>query len=403
MRRVRFYLLLVAGMLLPQGLAASHLSAWARAHPDARVQAAGWSLPSLLLLLNLPMAIEAVRRKRSSILPAALTGLVLQVWTAWWLGSFFFALTLAVWAPAAALVGLLRGGPSADLPTWLAVAPFLFSTYGALVGSSLMRRESVRVPVAGLPEALRGLRIVQLSDLHAGRHVSRHRLRRIAKRAARLVPDLVVVTGDHVHNSPAFARQAAEAIASIPAPLGHYACLGNHDFWAGADAVERELTRAGVQVLRNRGVRLVRGAGELWLCGVDDPWSDRFDLGAALRGRPEGAATVLLSHQPNTWPLAQKAGVELQLSGHTHGGQVALLWLHRSLSLARLITPFVAGLYRAGGSFLYVNRGAGSIVPMVRLGARPEVTELTLIDADAPEAALAAGDALDAALAGVPR
>ncbi|HEX9576973.1 MAG TPA: hypothetical protein VF993_04425, partial [Myxococcales bacterium] len=115
-------------------------------------------------------------------------------------------------------------------------------------------------------------------------------------------------------------------------------------------------------------------------CGVDDPWNGRFDLRAALAGRPADAAIVLLSHQPNTWPRAQELGVQLQLSGHTHGGQVALLWLHRSLSLARLITPFVAGLYRAGSSYLYVNRGAGSVMPMVRLGARPEVTELTLAD-----------------------
>ena len=118
------------------------------------------------------------------------------------------------------------------------------------------------------------------------------------------------------------------------------------------------------------------------MCGVDDPWSGRFDLGAALRDRPEGAATVLLSHQPNTWPVAQRAGVQLQLSGHTHGGQVAMLWLHRSLSLARFITPFVAGLYRAGTSFLYVNRGAGTVMPMIRIGARPEVTELVLVPAD---------------------
>ncbi|HEX4384894.1 MAG TPA: hypothetical protein VH083_18175, partial [Myxococcales bacterium] len=111
-------------------------------------------------------------------------------------------------------------------------------------------------------------------------------------------------------------------------------------------------------------------------------WNGRCDIPAALRERPEGAATVLLSHQPNTWPRAQSLGVPLQLSGHTHGGQVAMLWLHRSLSLARFITPFVAGLYRAGSSYLYVNRGAGSVMPVFRLGARPEVTELTLMPAD---------------------
>src|SRR5260370_38981497 len=196
------------------------------------------------------------------------------------------------------------------------------------------------------------------------------------------MPDVLLVSGDIVHNSLAFSQAAAEAIGSIPATYGVFACLGNHDFWAGPDAVEKELERAGVRVLRNRGLLLERNGHGLWLCGVDDPWNGHFDLRAALSGRPEGAATVLLSHQPNTWRRAQELGVELQLSGHTHGGQVAMLWLHRSLSLARIITPFVAGLYRAGSSYLYVNRGAGSVMPMGRIGARPEVTELTLVAPD---------------------
>ena len=253
----------------------------------------------------------------------------------------------------------------------------------------MLRRENVTVPVAGLPRGWEGARIVQLSDLHAGRHVTKERLQRIARRAARLKPDILVVTGDIVHNSPVFARQAAEAIASIPTTYGTFACLGNHDFWAGPDDVERALEDAGVRVLRNRGTLLRRGGDGLWLCGVDDPWNGRFDLKAALAGKPADAATVLLSHQPNTWPRAQELGVQLQLSGHTHGGQLALLWLHRSLSLARLITPFVAGLYNVGACYLYVNRGAGSVMPMVRIGARPEVTELTLAAGDAiaiPEA-----------------
>jgi predicted MPP superfamily phosphohydrolase len=270
----------------------------------------------------------------------------------------------------------------APMPVWLALAPYALALYGTSFGAHVLRRERVTVPVAGLPLGWRGARIVQLSDLHAGRHVTKERLQRIARRAARLNPDVLVVTGDIVHNSPAFARAAAEAIASIPAKYGAYACLGNHDFWAGPDEVEKELERAGVRVLRNRGVLLQRGGDGLWLCGVDDPWNGRFDLPAALRGRPPGVATVLLSHQPNTWLRAQELGVPLQLSGHTHGGQVAMLWLHRSLSLARIVTPFVAGLYRAGKSYLYVNRGAGSVMPMVRLGARPEVTELTLVSPD---------------------
>ena len=375
MRRARFYILVLGLTLLPQLLAASDLVRWLAAHGQL---ALGLSVPGLLLALNLPMLAEILRRKKKARLPRFLAATLQTPWTAWWLGSLFYAILRAGWTVA-------HLGP-APMPVWLATAPFALSLYGSLFGSRMLRREKVTIPVAGLPEGWHGARIVQLSDLHAGRHITRERLQAIARRASRLKPDLLVVTGDIVHNSPAFARQAAEAIASIPAPHGVYACLGNHDFWAGPDAVEGELERAGVRVLRNRGVLLERSGDGLWLCGVDDPWSGRFDLRAALRGRPQGAATVLLSHQPNTWQRAQDLGVELQLSGHTHGGQVALLWLHRSLSLARLITPFVAGLYRAGRSYLYVNRGAGSVMPMVRLGARPEVTELTLVPADDPDA-----------------
>ena len=371
MRKARFYILILGLTLLPQVVAASDLVRWLASQGQI---ALGLSVPGLLVALNLPMLAEILRRKKSARLPRFLAAILQTPWTAWWLGSLFYAILRAGWTVA-------HLGP-APMPAWLAASPFALALYGTLFGTRALRREKVAIPVQGLPKAWRGARIVQLSDLHAGRHVTRERLRAIARRAARLHPDLLVVTGDIVHNSPAFARNAAEAIASIPTRHGIFACLGNHDFWAGPDAVERELERAGIRVLRNKGVLLDRSGEGLWLCGVDDPWSGRFDLRAALRGRPEGTATVLLSHQPNTWRRAQELGVELQLSGHTHGGQVALLWLHRSLSLARLITPFVAGLYRAGRSYLYVNRGAGSVMPMVRLGARPEVTELTLVSPD---------------------
>jgi predicted MPP superfamily phosphohydrolase len=371
MRRARFYILVLALTLLPQLLAAGHLVSWLAERDQL---ALGFSVPGVLLVLNLPMLAEVLRRKQKVRLPRWMAASLQTPWTVWWLGSIFYAILLAGWR--------IAHWGAAPVPFWVALIPYAFAVYGALFGARVLRRERVTVPVAGLPAGWRGARIVQLSDLHAGRHITRERLQGIAKRAARLKPDILVVTGDIVHNSAAFARQAAEAIASIPTRFGTFACLGNHDFWAGPDAVERELEKAGVRVLRNRGVALSRGGDKLWLCGVDDPWNGRCDIPAALRERPAGAATVLLSHQPNTWPRAQSLNVQLQLSGHTHGGQVAMLWLHRSLSLARFITPFVAGLYRVGSSYLYVNRGAGSVMPVFRLGARPEVTELTLVPAD---------------------
>jgi predicted MPP superfamily phosphohydrolase len=373
MRRARLFLVLIGVTLLPQLLAAARLMGWLGAH---HFGVAKFSLPVALAFLNLPLLAEISRRRKATFLPRAIASTVYQLFTAWWLGSILYALLLAIAFPVIALRTALGAAPS-DLPIWLQLAPFALAAYGALVGSSVLRHDRVKIPIALLPDELKSLRIVQLSDLHSGRHVSEARLMRIARRAAKLKPDLVVVTGDIVHNSAAFAAQAGRALASIPSRLGVYACLGNHDFWAGADEVAAELTRAGVHMLRNRGLII---SPNLWLCGVDDPWGGKLDLPAALEGKPKGAVTLLLCHQPNSWKLAREHGVELQLSGHTHGGQIAATWLHRSLSLARLITPFVAGFYQQGPNILYVNRGAGSVVPMIRLGARPEVTELSFID-----------------------
>jgi len=381
MRRFRIFVALLVLTLLPQALAGAHLASWLGKRPETALRALAPLVPLLLLLVNAPLAIELVRRTRSRSFPRIL-GDALQIpWTAIWLGSVLYAVLLGLWGLGSLGVRLLVPGAHTAMPAWVALSPFALSFYGAVFGSRLLRRERVTIPVAGLPAGWEGAKIVQLSDLHAGRHMTAERLCGIARRAARLAPDLLVVTGDIVHNSPAFARRAAEAIASVPTRLGAFACLGNHDFHAGADQVAAELEKAGVPVLRNQGRLVMRRGSGLWLCGVDDVWSSRFDLQAALRDKPEGAAVVLLSHQPNTWPLAQRAGVHLQLSGHTHGGQLALLWLHRSLSLARFITPFVAGLYQQGASYLYVNRGAGSVMPLIRLGARPEVTEITLVRA----------------------
>ncbi len=388
MRRFRFFIFLLGLTLLPQLVAASHLAGWLQAQPGAIWRGLGVWVAPLVLLANVPLGVELARRQKKSAFPRVLAAALQVPWTAFWLGSVLYVVVLALFGVVSLAVHLIAPQSRIDLPAWVAVAPFALALYGAAFASRVLRREKVTIPVAGLPRGWDGARIVQLSDLHAGRHMTRERLFAIARRAARLSPDVLVVTGDIVHNSPAFARLAAEAIASVPTRLGAFACLGNHDFYAGADQVALELERASVPVLRNQGRLLVRGGDSLWLCGVDDVWSSRFDLEAALRGRPEGAAVVLLSHQPNTWPLAQRAGVQLQLSGHTHGGQLALLWLHRSLSLARFITPFVAGLYRAGQSYLYVNRGAGSVMPLIRLGARPEVTEITLVAAEADAPAL---------------
>jgi uncharacterized protein len=153
--------------------------------------------------------------------------------------------------------------------------------------------------------------------------------------------------------------------------------MGNHDYFTDAEHLVRELERNGLSVLRNRGVVVERDGARLYVAGVDDTWTSRNDLTRALAARPEGVPTVLLAHDPDLFPLAHARGVELTLSGHTHGGQLAIPGLRR-LSLARVITRWTMGLYRLGDSWLYVNLGAGTTGPPVRWGAPSELVVLTL-------------------------
>jgi predicted MPP superfamily phosphohydrolase len=131
-------------------------------------------------------------------------------------------------------------------------------------------------------------------------------------------------------------------------------------------------------VLRNRGVTVARDGAHLYVGGVDDTWTRRDDVARAMSGRPPGAPAVLLAHDPDLFPAAAAAGADLVLSGHTHGGQFAVPGFARRWNLARLMTSFTTGLYRAGDSALYVNRGLGTTGPPIRLGARPEIAVLTL-------------------------
>ena len=366
-RRRRFLLhtSVLALACLPVAAAALDLAAPTLGLAATLALVAALQVPSVIELLGLG------REREGNV--ASLVGW--HAYYALWVGAVFYAVAAGLGRVALLATGDVAAAAAAP-PPWLAAIPFAVATWGVLVGQRRIPRAEVRVPVAGLGAAWAGARIVQLSDLHVGRFFGGRRLARLVARARAAKPDLVLVTGDVVDDSARFAPEAARLLGSIEAPLGVFACLGNHDHYAGGRAVREALEAAGVRVLVNEGVRLERDGAPLWLCGVDDLWFGA-DLDAALAGKPEGAPALLLSHQPNLFPEAAARGVALTLSGHTHGGQVAVPFL-RQASLARLITPFVAGLYRQGASRLYVSRGAGAIRPLVRLGAPPEVAELRL-------------------------
>jgi predicted MPP superfamily phosphohydrolase len=243
--------------------------------------------------------------------------------------------------------------------------------------------ERVAVPIPGLPAGLAGLRIAQLSDLHAGPDLPQERLERAIQTVAGLAPDLLVTTGDWVIRDARDAILASQAVARLDPPLGNYTILGNHDHWTDPGIVASAVESAGLTLLRNSHVPISAGAQTLWLAGVDDIWEQRHDLDEALAGIPRGAPVILLAHEPDyADTVAQDGRVLLQLSGHSHGGQVHLPLIGSPI-LPYLGTKYFSGLYSLeGGMQLYTNRGLGLIRPPVRLNCRPEITLITLNPAE---------------------
>jgi predicted MPP superfamily phosphohydrolase len=263
----------------------------------------------------------------------------------------------------------------------------LFGSTGSMLGWGMVRGRhafelrEVPIRIAGLPRVLDGYVIVQVSDIHSGAFVGERELDEGLSlvRAAR--PDLIVVTGDLVDFDPNYAAIAARKLADLPSRDGVSAVLGNHDYYAGADAVIATLAGAGIDVLRDAG-RRIRPAdgGGFALLGVDDLSSEKHGRGGprlarALAMVPPDLARILLSHQPSTVD-AWAGQVAVQLSGHTHGGQI-----NPGFSPAGLFMKYVAGAYEVNRTMLYVNRGFGTVGAPSRVGAPPEVTRIVLVAA----------------------
>jgi predicted MPP superfamily phosphohydrolase len=297
--------------------------------------------------------------------------LVLWPFFIWWTLALVFAFAAPV---ALALAFVFHVARDAAL-----IAALVVAAAGTVL--SLHQRPRIRrrdVEVDGLPQAFDGYRIVQISDLHCGPFASGRRVGRWVATANRLEPDLVAVTGDLIANGTAFIDTVARALGGLRARDGAFAAMGNHDYFGDGEAMVRALEAAGLTVLRNRGVELRREDAAIYVAGVDDTWTRRHDVAGALAQRPPGMPSVLLAHDPVLFPEAAQHGVDLVLSGHTHGGQVAVPILARKLNLARLITRFTSGVYQQGRTTLYVNRGLGTTGPPVRLAVAPEIAVLTL-------------------------
>jgi hypothetical protein len=240
---------------------------------------------------------------------------------------------------------------------------------------------NVKVPLRKLSPAMSGFRIAQLTDLHIGPTLRKGWLRDVVTHTNAANPDLIVITGDLVDGSVDDLRDQTSPLADLKAKHGVFFVTGNHEYYSGADEWIAELTRLGIRVLRNEHVA-IGGAEGFDLAGVDDWGSKRFggdhgpDLERALAGRDASRELVLLAHQPKQIHEAAAKGVGLQLSGHTHGGQIFPWGL-----FVRLDQPFVSGLDRLADTMIYVSRGTGFWGPPMRVGAPSEISLLELVRA----------------------
>lgn len=367
-------------------IALLHIYVGVRLLPALPVAPLGRVIGALALCASFALIITGARARRAqeSSLAANLA----------WIGSLdggFFS-SLAVLTVIRDLflgpaVLLASRGTAHSIESASAIAVPLLAALATIIGFIDARRQprvvDVEVPLRNLPPALAGFTIAQVSDVHIGPTIGRDFLRGIVETVNALNVDLVAVTGDLVDGSVAQLATHVEPLSRLRARHGTYFVTGNHEYYSGASAWIAELRRLGLHVLLNEHVVLSHAGTSLLLAGVTDYGAHGFDPThhsdpqAALVGAPPDLRPrVLLAHQPRTAPAAADAGFDLQLSGHTHGGQ---FWPWNLF--VRLQQPFTAGLHRLGDLWVYTNRGSGYWGPPKRLGVPSEITRIRLVAA----------------------
>ena len=243
--------------------------------------------------------------------------------------------------------------------------------------------EIVRLSLAlpRLSARLDGLTVAQISDLHVGHSRNHTKTQQSVQTINALHPDLIVVTGDMIQDEPEEALLCAAELTALDAPLGVYAIMGNHERRLLPRESELPFRRAGLTVLTNAAHEIAVDGASLWMVGLDDMIMRRGDLRLALHGVPDDACKILLAHEPDIADRAARFPIDLQLSGHTHGGQVRLPGVG-ALLLPILGRKYPMGLYRVQDTWVYTNRGLGVTRPAMRFNCRPEITMFTLHAAD---------------------
>jgi hypothetical protein len=386
--RIAIFLSVIFGLT-----AATHYYLWARLirdpmWPSPWRQAATVGL--VVLALSIPASMLAWRLlPRAVAIPVSWVGYV-------WMGAMFLLLVL-LWGGELARWSWVKYASlsSIDGGRRQFLAQLLAGTVGALglglsgygVWSAVRPVEVKRVPVRlkKLPEPLRGLRLVQLTDMHVGLTIGRDFVLDIVQKVNALEPDIVAITGDLIDGSVEDLGSSVAPLGDIRAALGTYFVTGNHEYYSGADSWLAFLEGLGIRPLRNEHVEIRKNGSSIHVAGVDDWTAHQFgnghgaDMARAMDGRDTSKPVVLLAHQPVQFAEAREHGVDLQISGHTHGGQIFPFGF-----LTRLVQPFLSGLHRRGDSQIYVSSGTGYWGPPMRIAAPAEIT---LIELDSESAA----------------
>lgn len=308
------------------------------------------------------------------------------VWLAWMFGlgitwgfcSLLVLVLSVIWRRLPAFNPRRRGFLVASR-TALIAAPAAVAGFGVFIGRKDIGVREIDLRMAALPKDLDGFRLVQLSDIHLGPFFSQDDLARAVDMANDTRAHLAVVTGDLITRMGDPLDACLQELSRLKADLGVWGCLGNHETYANTeDYTEREGARRGIRFLRQRAHRFSKGSARLNLAGVDYQSVRRPYLENAESLVAPDSFNILLSHNPDVLPIAARKGFDLTIAGHTHGGQINVEILAQNISLARFITPYIYGTYRAEKSALYVTRGLGTVGVPARLGAPPEVALIRL-------------------------
>ena len=350
-----------------------------------------WVL-AVLLAVSAVLVPMSMRRRRGKRTPAQARRADLLAWASLTLMGLFsslFVLTLVrdavhLLLVAAGAVGLPRAPAHwFDISAaWVVIVALLVTLIGLFNARRPARVKTVDVPMKDLPPALQGFLIAQISDMHVGPTIKRPTMKHVVSTINRLDVDVVAITGDLVDGNVVELARHVAPLAGLRSRHGTFFVTGNHEYYSGVLPWMKYLQTLGIRILMNEHVILLHHRAPIVLAGVADfsaasyETSHRSDVAMAITGAPRAAVKILLAHQPRSAPAAEAAGFDLQLSGHTHGGQF-LPWNF----FVRFQQPFTAGLHRLNDMQIYISRGTGYWGPPKRFGAPSEITLLRLVAA----------------------